>query len=104
MASSSAILSPSIPLQLCLWKSENALVMKPRWAGNGKRKGKGMRITCQAMTAMMDDKVPDMGKRQLMNLILLGTISLPSAGMVVPYASFFVPHGEGEFVSLWTSK
>nr|XP_048322309.1 cytochrome b6-f complex iron-sulfur subunit, chloroplastic-like [Ziziphus jujuba var. spinosa] len=85
MASSSAILSPSIPLQLCLWKSEKALVMKPRWARNGERKGKGMRITCQAMTAPIDDRVPDMGKRQLMNLILLGTISLPIAGMVVPY-------------------
>ncbi|KAH7533102.1 hypothetical protein FEM48_Zijuj04G0094600 [Ziziphus jujuba var. spinosa] len=93
MASSSAILSPSIPLQLHLWKSEKALVMRPRWARNGKRKGKGMRITCQAMTALIDDKVSDMGKRQLMNLMLPGTISLPIAGMVIPYASFFVPHG-----------
>ncbi|XP_015880991.3 cytochrome b6-f complex iron-sulfur subunit, chloroplastic [Ziziphus jujuba] len=95
MASSSATLSPSIPLQLCSWKSEKALVMKPRLAGNGKRKGKGMRISCQATTAPADDRVPDMGKRQLLNLILLGTLSLPTAGMVVPYASFFVPPGSG---------
>lgn len=40
-------------------------------------------------------RVPDMGKRQLMNLLLLGAISLPSAGMLLPYASFFVPPGTG---------
>ncbi|KAH7520622.1 hypothetical protein FEM48_Zijuj08G0164500 [Ziziphus jujuba var. spinosa] len=69
MASSSATLSPSIPLQ--------------------------------AMTAPVDDRVPDMVKRQLMNLILLGTISLPAAGMVVPYASFFVPSKEKENLCLY---
>ncbi|XP_022849855.1 cytochrome b6-f complex iron-sulfur subunit 2, chloroplastic-like [Olea europaea var. sylvestris] len=41
-----------------------------------------------------DDRVPDMRKRQLMNLLLLGAISLPSAGMLLPYASFFVPPGD----------
>ncbi|KAH7521571.1 hypothetical protein FEM48_Zijuj07G0047500 [Ziziphus jujuba var. spinosa] len=51
------------------------------------------RIPLQATTAPMVDRVPDIGKTQLMNLILLGTISLPTAGMVVPYASFFVPPG-----------
>ncbi|KAK6919479.1 hypothetical protein RJ641_015383 [Dillenia turbinata] len=30
-----------------------------------------------------------------MNWLVLGTVSLPTAGMVVPYASFFVPPGSG---------
>lgn len=54
-------------------------------------KGKGMRITCQA--AIPADNVPDMGKRKLMNLLLLGAISLPSGFMLVPYATFFAPPG-----------
>jgi cytochrome b6-f complex iron-sulfur subunit len=33
-----------------------------------------------------------MEKRKLMNL-LLGAISLPTVGMVVPYGAFFVPAG-----------
>lgn len=56
-------------------------------------KVKGNRIVCQATSVPADDRVPDMGRRQLMNLLLLGAISLPSAGMLVPYASFFVPPG-----------
>lgn len=36
-------------------------------------------------------QVPDMGKRNAMNLILLGGISLPAGAMLVPYALFFVP-------------
>lgn len=56
-------------------------------------KEKGMRITCQATSIPADDRVPDMGKRQLMNLLLLGAISLPTAGMLVPYATFFAPPG-----------
>ncbi|KAG1347211.1 Cytochrome b6-f complex iron-sulfur subunit [Cocos nucifera] len=36
-----------------------------------------------------------MSKRQLMNLLLLGSLSLPTAGILVPYASFFVPPGSG---------
>jgi cytochrome b6-f complex iron-sulfur subunit len=34
-----------------------------------------------------------MEKRKLMNLLLLGAISLPTVGMVVPYGAFFVPAG-----------
>lgn len=42
-------------------------------------KAKGMRmITCQA-SSIPADRVPDM---QLMNLLLLGAISLPTAGML----------------------
>lgn len=57
----------------------------------GKRNG--VKITCQATTVPADDRVPDMGKRQLMNLLLLGAVSLPTAGMLVPYATFFAPPG-----------
>ena len=52
-----------------------------------------MRISCQATSVPADDKVPDMGKRELMNLLLLGALSLPTAGMLVPYTYFFVPAG-----------
>ncbi|XP_078447702.1 photosynthetic electron transfer C isoform X2 [Wolffia australiana] len=41
------------------------------------------------------DRVPDMGKRELMNLLLLGAIALPSAGMLVPYGAFFAPPSSG---------
>ena len=36
-------------------------------------------------------RVPDMGKRQTLNLLLLGAISLPAAGALGPYLIFFVP-------------
>ena len=55
-------------------------------------KKKGMRIACQA-TSIPADRVPDMGKRQLMNWLLLGTIALPATGMLIPYTYFFVPPG-----------
>ncbi|KAE8686533.1 Cytochrome b6-f complex iron-sulfur subunit [Hibiscus syriacus] len=58
------------------------------------RKEKGMRITFQATTSISPDRVPDMGKRQLTNLLLLGAISLPTGFMLVPYATFFVPPGD----------
>jgi len=55
-------------------------------------KGKGMSITCQA-TGIPADRVPDMSKRETLNLLLLGALSLPTAGMLVPYGSFLVPPG-----------
>lgn len=42
-----------------------------------------------------DDRVPDMEKRNLLNLLLLGALSLPTAGMLVPYGSFLAPPGSG---------
>nr|ACU14088.1 unknown [Glycine max] len=94
----STTLSPTTPSQLCSGKSgifspSQALLVKPvkrQMMG----KSKGMRIACQA-TSIPADRVPDMGKRQLMNLLLLGAISLPSAGMLIPYTYFFVPPGSG---------
>lgn len=56
-------------------------------------KDKRMKVSCMATSVPADDRVPDMGKRELMNLLLLGAVSLPTAIMVVPYAAFFVPPG-----------
>lgn len=56
------------------------------------RGNKGMKITCQA-TSIPADRVPDMSKRKTLNLLLLGALSLPTAGMLVPYGSFLVPPG-----------
>ncbi|KAJ0966034.1 hypothetical protein J5N97_027172 [Dioscorea zingiberensis] len=85
------------PSQLCSAKNgffspSWALLCKPGKVFLG-RKRSG-RFRCQA-TEISADRVPDMGKRQLMNLILLGTLSLPTTGMLVPYLSFFVPPGSG---------
>ena len=60
---------------------------------NSLKKVSHPRIRCQATSVPADDRVPDMEKRQLLNLLLLGAISLPTAIMVVPYAAFFVPPG-----------
>ncbi|XP_017971970.1 PREDICTED: cytochrome b6-f complex iron-sulfur subunit, chloroplastic [Theobroma cacao] len=93
----SSTLSPAAPSQLCSSKSglfcpSQALLVKPTRTQMVK-KDKGMRLTCQATSIPADDRVPDMGKRQLMNLLLLGAVSLPSGFMLVPYGAFFVPAG-----------
>lgn len=54
--------------------------------------GKRMNVMCMA-ASVPADRVPDMGKRKLMNLLLLGAIALPSTGMLYPYTYFFVPPG-----------
>ncbi|KAE8660926.1 Cytochrome b6-f complex iron-sulfur subunit [Hibiscus syriacus] len=86
------------PAQLCSSRSgmfcpSQASLVKPTRT-QMVRRDKGMNITCQA-TSIPADRVPDMGKRQLMNLLLLGAISLPTGFMLVPYAAFFVPPGGG---------
>lgn len=45
--------------------------------------------------AAASERVPDMNKRNLMNLLLLGAIGLPTVGLLGPYAYFFVPPGSG---------
>ncbi len=70
--------------------STQALTFAPLKAHMVKRKQQvGGQTVCQAAVAA--DRVPDMGKRNLMNLLLLGAISLPSAGLIGPYLYFFVP-------------
>ncbi|KAJ6379170.1 hypothetical protein OIU76_015893 [Salix suchowensis] len=95
----SSTLSAATPSQLCSSKSglfspTHAVFVKPARATMA-TKEKGMRIACQATSTPADDRVPDMGKRELMNLLLLGALSLPTAGMLVPYTYFFVPSGLG---------
>lgn len=55
-------------------------------------KEKVVKISSQA-TSIPADRVPDMGKRNTMNLLLLGAIALPTATMLYPYTYFFVPPG-----------
>ncbi|NP_001289220.1 cytochrome b6-f complex iron-sulfur subunit, chloroplastic-like [Pyrus x bretschneideri] len=94
----SSTLSPATTSQLC--SSKSAMFSSAQgFAVKGKRtqmmgNGKGMRVTCQA-ASISADRVPDMEKRKLMNLLLLGAISLPSGFMLVPYATFFAPPGSG---------
>ena len=39
--------------------------------------------------------VPDMEKRNIMNLILLASVTAAVGGLAVPYALFFVPRTSG---------
>ena len=41
--------------------------------------------------AAASGEVPDMGKRNVMNLLLVGAIGLPATSLVGGYAYFFVP-------------
>ncbi|KAG8386950.1 hypothetical protein BUALT_Bualt03G0202000 [Buddleja alternifolia] len=98
---SSTTLSPAItPSQLCSGKNgmnPPSYIALPKCVKNGISgvgKDKRMKVRCMA-SIPADDRVPDMGKRELMNLLLLGAISLPSAGMLLPYTYFFVPPGSG---------
>lgn len=59
----------------------------------------GLRIACQA-SSIPADRVPDMEKRKLLNLLLVGALSLPTGYMLVPYATFFVPPGSVYFSSV----
>ncbi|OWM90985.1 cytochrome b6-f complex iron-sulfur subunit, chloroplastic-like isoform X2 [Punica granatum] len=98
-----ATLSPTAPSQLCWCKSSTFLAspllapMTQKLAAPPAAKGRSAAdargVRCQA-TSVPADRVPDMGKRQLMNLLLLGTISLPTAAMLIPYGAFFVPPGK----------
>lgn len=86
--------------QLCSSKSgissvSQALLVKPmKINGHGMGKdNKRMKVKCMAASIPADDRVPDMEKRNLMNLLLLGALALPTGGMLVPYATFFAPPG-----------
>ena len=45
--------------------------------------------------SMSTNGVPNMGKRLLMTLLLLGATGLPISGMLVPYTIFFTPPSSG---------
>lgn len=43
------------------------------------------------MAGAVSGEVPDMAKRNTMNLLLLGATALPVGSLALPYAAFFVP-------------
>ncbi|KAG1678308.1 hypothetical protein FOA52_013929 [Chlamydomonas sp. UWO 241] len=45
--------------------------------------------------ASASSEVPDMEKRNIMNLLLAGGVALPVGGLAVPFALFFVPKSAG---------
>ncbi|KAG7557762.1 Cytochrome b6-f complex Fe-S subunit [Arabidopsis suecica] len=97
MASSS--ISPATQLgssRSALMAMSRGLFVKPTKTNHQMvRKEKiGLRIACQA-SSIPADRVPDMEKRKLLNLLLVGALSLPTGYMLVPYATFFVPPGTG---------
>ena len=53
------------------------------------------KVVSMAMS-MPADRVPDMGKRYLMNLLLLGVIGLPTTGMLILSAPLFASPSSGE--------
>ncbi|XP_028088002.1 cytochrome b6-f complex iron-sulfur subunit 2, chloroplastic isoform X2 [Camellia sinensis] len=92
-------LSPATLSQLCsskngMFSASNAQMVKSTRTHLAGREKNMKMIRCQA-TSIPADRVPDMAKRELMNWLLLGAISLPTAGMLIPYTSFFVPPGSG---------
>eukprot|EP01025_Chloroclados_australasicus_P028745 TRINITY_DN28483_c0_g1_i2.p1 TRINITY_DN28483_c0_g1~~TRINITY_DN28483_c0_g1_i2.p1 ORF type:complete len:315 (-),score=27.68 TRINITY_DN28483_c0_g1_i2:275-1219(-) len=50
------------------------------------------------------EDVPDMNKRNIMNLLLLGAAGLPIGTMAVPYLAFFVPKSSGGGAGGQTAK
>nr|P08980.2 RecName: Full=Cytochrome b6-f complex iron-sulfur subunit, chloroplastic; AltName: Full=Plastohydroquinone:plastocyanin oxidoreductase iron-sulfur protein; AltName: Full=Rieske iron-sulfur protein; Short=ISP; Short=RISP; Flags: Precursor [Spinacia oleracea]7QRM_D Chain D, Cytochrome b6-f complex iron-sulfur subunit, chloroplastic [Spinacia oleracea]7QRM_L Chain L, Cytochrome b6-f complex iron-sulfur subunit, chloroplastic [Spinacia oleracea]7ZYV_D Chain D, Cytochrome b6-f complex iron-sulfur len=93
-------LSSATPSQLCSSKNgmfAPSLALAKAGRVNvliSKERIRGMKLTCQA-TSIPADNVPDMQKRETLNLLLLGALSLPTGYMLLPYASFFVPPGGG---------
>jgi len=48
-----------------------------------------------SILSAINGRVPDMDKRNTMNLLLVGALSLPVGALVLPYALFFVPRSAG---------
>lgn len=74
--------------------SEMALALGSRKAvaaPKAVRASRPARVAPVVRAAAISADVPDMNKRNVMNLILLGGISLPVGAMGLPYLSFFVP-------------
>lgn len=67
-----------------------AIVPAPGYSATQKE---ALKVVSQA--AVAPGRVPDMEKRKLMNLLLLGAIALPTAGLAGPYLYFLVPPSSG---------
>jgi cytochrome b6-f complex iron-sulfur subunit len=52
---------------------------------------KASRAPVVVRAAAVSGDVPDMNKRNVMNLLLAGAIGLPVTGLAGPFALFFVP-------------
>ena len=50
-------------------------------------------VSRNTVAAAVSGEVPDMGKRNVMNLLLVGAIGLPATSLVGGFAYFFVPPG-----------
>ena len=50
-------------------------------------------VARNTVAAAVSGEVPDMGKRNVMNLLLVGAIGLPATSLVGGFAYFFVPPG-----------
>merc|ERR1719436_2224127 len=48
-----------------------------------------------SILSAINGRVPDMDKRNTMNLLLVGALSLPIGALGLPYALFFVPRSAG---------
>merc|ERR1712187_130563 len=57
--------------------------------------GSHLRSGREVATRAVAGEVPDMDKRNTMNLILVGAAALPVGGLALPYAAFFVPKVAG---------
>eukprot|EP01024_Parvocaulis_polyphysoides_P011820 TRINITY_DN1416_c7_g2_i4.p1 TRINITY_DN1416_c7_g2~~TRINITY_DN1416_c7_g2_i4.p1 ORF type:complete len:213 (+),score=41.27 TRINITY_DN1416_c7_g2_i4:162-800(+) len=49
----------------------------------------------RAASGAAAEEVPDMNKRNIMNLLLVGSAALPIGTMAIPYFAFFVPVSSG---------
>eukprot|EP01026_Neomeris_dumetosa_P046102 TRINITY_DN3919_c0_g2_i1.p2 TRINITY_DN3919_c0_g2~~TRINITY_DN3919_c0_g2_i1.p2 ORF type:complete len:216 (+),score=30.28 TRINITY_DN3919_c0_g2_i1:92-739(+) len=62
------------------------------------------RLSVRAASGAAAEDVPDMNKRNIMNLLLLGAAGLPITTMAIPYLAFFVPKSSGGGAGGQTAK
>jgi len=62
---------------------------------DGRRAGARVRRSEAVMSAMESDFVPDMQRRTIMNLIVVGAVGIPAVWMAGSYAYFFYPPSKG---------
>ncbi|KAJ3674344.1 hypothetical protein LUZ60_004960 [Juncus effusus] len=92
MASTSLSLTAN-PAKICTGK--NGTSVPSRTVNLVKGLKQDRKVVCMATSGILPEDVPDMGKRKLLNLLLLGALSLPTVGMLGPYTYFFVPPSSG---------
>ena len=73
-------------------------IFSAKLGGNAKSLGRkpaavAKSVNRNVVAAAVSGEVPDMGKRNVMNLLLVGAIGLPATSLVGGFAYFFVPPG-----------